>query len=155
LILIPAERDFLRLLAALLTSLAMLVWTLTSRPYRRTEDNILATACILLLILTYFGALLIKTFEDFSATDKDLARRVLGFSSTDSIVGVMLTFTVVMLLILAAAAVHTLRSEGRMAILLLKETRLPPKISLVAGQKWMLFVSHIWSTGQDQVRSRR
>ena len=42
-------------------------------------------------------------------------------------------------------------SEELMAILLLKETKLPPKLSLAAGQKWMLFVSHIWSTGQDQV----
>ena len=37
LILIPAKRDFLRLIAALLTSLAMLVWTLTLRPYRKAS----------------------------------------------------------------------------------------------------------------------
>ena len=154
LILIPAERDFLRLVAALLTSLAVLVWTLTSRPYRRTEDNILASTSILLLNLAYFGGLLVKTFEDVSASDTHLAQRVLGFSSTESIVGMMLAFTVVMLLVLAAAAVHTLRSEGRMAVLLLTEDRLPPKLSLAHGQRWMLFNSHIWSTGQDQASAR-
>ena len=197
LILLPAERVFLRLVAALLISLAVLVWTMTSRPYRnasgsqtfaaqpcdlelltlrfnhrveiariyapadwdrislvagRTEDNILATSSILLLNLAYTGGLLVKTFEDFSATDHHLAQRVLGFSSTDSIVSVMLAFTVMMLLVLTAAAVHTLRSEERMTILMLKETRQPPKLSLVRGQRWMLFNSHIWSTGQDQAR---
>lgn len=153
LILIPTEMDFLRLVAALLISLAVLVLTLTARPYRRTEDNILATTSILLLNLAYVGALLVKIFEDVSATDNDLAQRVFGFSSTNIIVAVMLAFTVAMFLVLTAAAVHTLSSEGRMAILLLKDTRLPPTLSLAAGQKWMLFISHIWSTGQDQVRS--
>ena len=125
----------------------------TSRPYRRTEDNILASTSVLMLILAYFGALLIKTFEDFSATDKELTQRVLGFSSTDSIVSMMLAFTVSMLILLAGSAVHSLHSEERMPILLLKETRLAPKLTHAAGQKWMLFISHIWDTGQDQVCS--
>jgi hypothetical protein len=152
LILIPAERDFLRLIAAWLTSLAMLVWTLSSRPYRRTEDNFLATMSTLLLNLAYMGAFLVKTFEDVSSADNVLARRVLGFSSTNSIVAVLLSFMVVMMLVLLTVSVHTLRSEERMPILLLKETHMTPKLSYAPGHKWMLFISHIWSTGQDQVR---
>lgn len=113
----------------------------------------LASTSILLLTLVYIGVLLVKTFEDFSATDYHLTQRVLGFSSTDSIVAVMLAFTVVMLFVLAATAVHTLRSEERMAILLSMENRLPPKLSLARGHRWMLFNSHVWSTGQDQARS--
>ena len=151
--LIPADKSFLRLVTALLTSLAALVWTLTSRPYRRTEDSVLSVVSVLLLTLVYAGAMLVKAFEDFSnaVTDPALVRRVLGFSSSDSIVTILLIFTVVMLIFILSAAVYRLRREERMVILLLKESRLPPKLTLAPGQRWMLFISHVWSTGQDQV----
>ena len=55
-ILIPAEHAFLRLVAAVATSLVALVWTLISRPYRRDEDGILAVVSALLLTLAYAGA---------------------------------------------------------------------------------------------------
>ena len=121
--------------------------------YRRPEDNAVATASALLLMLAYFGALTIKTFEDFTdaVTDPDLVARVLGYSSTDSIVNMLLAASLVMLLVIIASAIQSLRSQ-HLSMLLLKETRLPPQLSLAPGKRWMLFISHIWSTGQDQVR---
>ena len=155
LILIPAELSFLRLVAALLTSLAVLVWTLSARPYRRTEDSILAVVAVLLLTLGFTGALLVKTFEDFSeaVTNPELVQQVLGFSSPDGIVTILIVFTVVMIFLIAVAGVYSLRSEGRMGILLLKESRQRPMLSWHPGQVWMLFISHTWRTGQDQAAS--
>ena len=79
-------------------------------------------------------------------------QRVLGFSSPDSIVAILIMFTVVMIPVIAGAGLYSVRSEGRMGILLLEGSRLRPKLSLHKGQVWMLFISHTWSTAQDLVR---
>ena len=60
-LLISAEH-FVRLVVALLTTLSMLGMTLAARPYRRLENNMLATVTAFLLVLTYFCGILIKVF---------------------------------------------------------------------------------------------
>jgi hypothetical protein len=55
-LLVSADKSFLRLIVSFMTSLAVLVWTLIASPYRRGEDNLLAGASCLLLVLTYVCA---------------------------------------------------------------------------------------------------
>ena len=64
-------------------------------PFRRTEDNQLSITASLLLVLTYFGAVFVKAFEDFRdgaalLGDPELSSRVLGFNSADGIVALLL-----------------------------------------------------------------
>ena len=66
--------------------LGIVVWTQNAQPYRRIEDNTLSEAAYLLLLLIYSGGFLIKLFEDISETSPELARRVMGFDSSDGIV---------------------------------------------------------------------
>ena len=54
------------------------------------------------------------------------------------------------LLIIFSLTVQALRREEFMPSLRLQETHLLPELSLRSGHRWMLFVSHVWSTGQDQ-----
>lgn len=77
LILFPAERKFLALVTAFLTALVSLGATLTLRPYRYTENNVIAALSGFMLTITYVFAMTIKMFEDVSAADESLARYVL------------------------------------------------------------------------------
>ena len=55
-LLIPIDKTFLRLIIAILVSLASLVLLLCVSPYRRAEDNVLAAGCQLALINSFIGA---------------------------------------------------------------------------------------------------
>ena len=148
--LIPAEKSFVRTMVSLVFSLVALVVTLTACPYRRSEDNTLAVASMLMLVFTFLGAIVIKVFEEFSASDLELTRRVLGFGSVEGFVGMLIGCTVLMLIVVLGAALYSLRTEHSLRIWRLKDTKAPPVLSRESGHKWMLFLSHIWSTGQDQ-----
>ena len=59
--------------------------------------------------------------------------------------------SVVGALVLASAmAVHNVLTAASRPVIKLEATKAPPTLSLAAGQRWHLFLSHIWSTGQDQ-----
>jgi len=149
-LLVSADKSFLRLIVSFMTSLAVLVWTLIASPYRRGEDNLLAGASCLLLVLTYVCSIMIKGYEDFADADPALTQRVLGIGSSNGIVVLLIIFAFVLLTIMILSVLSRLRTESRVQILRLKESGAPPKLTLKAGQLWLLFISHIWSTGQDQ-----
>ena len=79
-LLVPAEKSFIRIILGLLVSEAFLVLTIVTKPYKRVEDNALAVAAQLLQVVLFIGCILMKTFEDTAAEDPQLAIRVLGFS---------------------------------------------------------------------------
>ena len=70
-----------------------------------------------------------------------------------AIPGIMLAYgkngTLGMLLFLLASLATVLWHEGSLATLRIASTRQPPELTLPAGGKYHLFLSHIWSTGQD------
>ena len=92
---LPSSKAFLRIIVALLASLAYLIATVAIRPYRRLEDNALAVASSTVLVILFMGCALIKAYEDFDEAttllgDSQLASRMLGFSSTSEIVALLL-----------------------------------------------------------------
>ena len=129
----------------MLFALAMLVSTMLFLPYRRTEDNILAVAAILLLLLTYFGGVLVKVFQDITIHDGDneFASEVLGIDSINGIVVMVLVFGFTLLIVIAVTIRKALREEHRVQTLRLKATGLAPSLVLAKGHRWMLFLSHV------------
>lgn len=126
----------------------MLEWTVISRPYCREENNALAVASTVLLLLTYSSSILIKVVhdvQDIATTlgDPGLASRVLGFASTTGIVAMLICFQSIVLISLILAGISGLRSEERMQLLRLKESGMLPKLTKQPGVKWMLFISHV------------
>ena len=77
------------------------------------------------------------------------ARNIYGFESVEFIFGSMLVFAAIMLAVLTASLVAITIREGRTITIRLKWTRKEPVLTLRAGQRYHLFNSHIWSTGQD------
>ena len=154
--LIPEERGFLRLVLGLLVSLGIFTFTVVKSPYKQLEDQLLAVSAQLMLVVIFAGGGYVKAFEDTRITaaalgDPDMAQRVYGFSSAEQVATVLLVFTGAMLvggvlmitsILLMAEKVRTIRLAG---------SERPPQLMLSAGQTHHLFLSHIWSTGQDAV----
>ena len=44
---------------------------------------------------------------------------------------------------------YNIVEQGRVATIRLRDTGKPPELTLRKGQRFHLFNSHIWSTGQD------
>ena len=72
---------------------------------------------------------------------------------------VLLIFAFSMLLLLVGTLANLLRQQGRIPTIRLTENHQEPELTLGecklfspgSGQKFHLFLSHIWGTGQDQV----
>ena len=100
LLLINAKQSFLRLVAALIFAIFFLVAILACSPYRTLADGFLAAGTQLLLICIFIGGILVRLQEEL-ATDIEvppgLAFSLLGFSSADEAVTMMIVCTVFML----------------------------------------------------------
>ena len=79
LLLVTAERSFLRIVVGLLVSLCFFSLTLLVRPYQRIEDNILAASTQFVLVALFIGSILIRVYEDTARHDAPLLGR--GFAS--------------------------------------------------------------------------
>jgi len=150
-LMIGENYELARVVAALLASIAFLVARFAVKPLKRPEDGALMTVIELSLILTYTCVLLIKTC-DFSA---DLCATY-GFGSTSN--GVYLFFIfggisslLVLVIIEAQAVVQLIAAERSVREMRVKGSGKPPELTLLEGQKFHLFLSHVWDTAQDAV----
>jgi len=73
-----------------------------------------------------------------------------GFDSTFVVSIVMFLTGSVMLLGPLVMLVQQLNSTGKVHVLRLATTKEQPQLVFSEGEKYHLFLSHIWSTGQDQ-----
>jgi len=153
--LIDAEKSFVRLVVANITCVIMLMWTSISLPYLRMHDNVLAIAASLLLQLTYVWSSYVKVFNalqqlDASEDDSSISSRVLGFESSNGLTVTLVFLGGSLLGISLILLTHRLQSQRWGHQLWLKDSGVAPDLSLSAGKRWMLFISHVWRTGQDQ-----
>jgi len=150
-LLVPAEKSFLRVVIGLLVSLASLMCTVAIRPYLRAEDNSLATATQLALVVLFIGCNWIKLFEDVgAATTLGVARSVFGFESTDALAGLLLLFIFAMLVLMLLAVYIAVRRDARVQTIRIRGSNAHPELTLGREEVYHTFNSHIWSTGQDQ-----
>ena len=154
--LVPEQKDFYRIVIAVLVSLAMLLLTLTLHPYRHSENQLLAVGSQFMLVVLFVGAGYIKAFEDtvdevtsLGTDGVAFASSIYGFSSTESIVLMLLLFVLIMLIMFVAILVHHCVKAGHVTTIRSRATAKEPLLTLSTGQKFHLFNSHIWSTGQD------
>ena len=121
-----------------------------ARRYARREDNILAASCQLTLVFCFIGGCFIRLFGAISelASPQDAAF-VIAFTSTTMIALPIAVVTLAMVVVMFVVMLVLIRKEGHLPILLLAETGVPPVLTVMEGQKWHLFLSHVWSTGQE------
>lgn len=148
-LLIPTEATFLRLVLALLVSVASFAVLLSTYPYKRQEDNLLAACCQLTLIFSFIS--LIRLHEGFSAyLPKSTVQAVMYFANTTVIATPLAAITFVMVRIMLTIMVAIISNEGRVESIRLVATGAEPHMDYHPGQRWHLFLSHAWATSQDQ-----
>ena len=144
-LLIPEKNAFLRLVVATLVCSCYAVVLAVVRPYKRVEDNVLAVATSLALLLLFLGTNWTTIFlgiEERSGTDD--ADAVLGFGSLNAIVDTMIGLVVFALVVFLIGAVVAARRVAKIPTVRLVSTKQPPELSIVRGLPWHLFHSHIW-----------
>jgi len=159
LLLIPDSVPFLRLIAALLVALMFMVLLMLTRPYKKQDVNLMAQGALFMLVCILVTSLCLQLYEGISgytyacsAEDGDaIANDLMGFSSDDQIVYIMIAFNATVLVCFFAITAWQAWKERGLPNIRLLQTKEIPELSLGRGQKWHLFLSHIWSSGQDQV----
>jgi len=155
-LLIDAERSFVRLIIGNIICLIMLVWTSISLPYVRMHDNALAIAAALLLQLTYIWSSLVKVLnvvDQHAAKEEEqsISPYVLfGLESSNALPLALFFFGGSLLGIFLILWTIRLQAQRWGHHLWLKDSGRTPELSLRTGKRWMLFISHVWRTGQDQ-----
>ena len=147
--LVPPSLHYVRLLAAVIVTVVYLVLFLLLKPFKRDDVNALAMGSQSLLTCVFIAAQTLRLFNELS--DVGLARKLLGFSRVDELVAMMILFNVAILFVFGTITVVQIASGRRVRILRLMTTNEAPDLSLSYGLKYHLFLSHIWSSGQDQV----
>ena len=145
-LLIPEERAFVRLVVATLICSCYAVALAVVRPYKRVEDNVLAVATSLVLLLLFLGANWSTIFLSIEERHPDTAEAaaVLGFGKLNVIVNSMIGLVAVVLVFFSIGAVVAARRVAKIPTIRLVSTKQPPELSIVMGLTWHLFNSHIW-----------
>ena len=107
LVVVPPPLELLRLLIALLISMAFLVLTLVLRPFNRADNNALSVCSQLATILMYHGAMLIK----LDAYYPGLVERS-GFKTIfDLTIGMLTVYGVMFALVVGVVAMQVIRTS--------------------------------------------
>jgi len=150
-LLVDAEYSFYRVALAQAIALVMLAMSMMLQPYRNQEDNLFLSASKGLLVIAYTCCSYIKVIDDVKeASDEEVASIVFGYTSPDPVIVILVITASLVAFILLCAVFHRAKVERGMQLLRLQDDSLP-ELMLLPGHRWMLFLSHVWSTGQDQV----
>jgi hypothetical protein len=158
--LVPENVAFIRLVISVAISITMLVLTLSLSPFTDIVDGTLAVTSHAMLAVIFVGAGYIKAYEDTASElesigEKSFASKIYGFTSTEQVAGALITFAVSLFLLLMGILVFLLINAGLIQHIRLRTTGRPPQLILEEGQNFHLFLSHIWSTGQDAVATMK
>jgi len=155
LLLIPSSHDAWRIFAGLLVAVGYLTLLQFVRPYKRSTINLLATAVQFSLVCVYLGGAFVKVFADSTtvAADDDGDDGDDEDSSTAKfrVVVVMVVFNFAVLALFVSLAAYQFATRDVLPSIRLVTSKQVPELKLRKGEKWHLFLSHIWSSGQDQM----
>ena len=144
-LLIPEKNAFLRLMVATLVCSCYVALVAATKPYKRVEDNVLAVATSLVLLLLFLGtnwSTIFLGIQERSGIDD--ANAVFGFRSLNVIVDSMIILVAVVLAFFLVGAIIAARRVANVQTIRLVSTKQPPELSIVMGLTWHLFNSHIW-----------
>jgi len=144
--------SIVQLLIAFLFSLIFTLLSSIADPFKDDGDDIFARACGFALTALFFFSLVLKVGVLTDAVDDVLSQQLRdAFGFDAAVVSVGMIGSIVFALVLAACmGAQQLVAAARLPVLKLVSTEHKPDLTLHAAHRWHLFLSHIWSTGQDQ-----
>ena len=154
-LLIPIENDAWRIFLGLLTTIGYLSLLQFVQPYKRKSFNTLAIAVQFSLVCVFLGGAFIKLFSGDgvdSATCDGAAASDTNDDSVYTIVCIMAAFNFFVLTLYAMLAAHQFSTSSVLPSVRLVATGQVPDLKLEASHhRYHLFLSHVWSSGQDQM----
>ena len=141
-----------QLIVAFVFSTIFMLLVSVAMPFRSDDDDYFAKACGFGLSTLFFFCIISKVGAFAEAVDGVLTEHLrdsFGFDAAVVAVG-MLASVLVALLLVAAMAAHQLIKAANLPLLRFVATRAAPDLALSRDHSYHLFLSHIWSTGQDQ-----
>ena len=142
LLVIPDHRQLLRIVIAMLLTTMSAILTLLTMPYRRLPHNYYSVASHVALQCLFLGGLLVKFRADVTqmllalGSDPSLADNVVGFSSSDNIVSLMIGFIIAALVAIVLVVARQLREEQNIPVILCVGAR--PTLELGEELNWHL-----------------
>jgi len=148
-LLIDPRFELLRLLTGLMVCALYLVALLLARPYKHRMVNVIAFGAQISLVGVYWCALLLKVY--FWAPSEDEAEDLTGFSSGYNIVGAMLFWNLVTFALTIVLTSYQAVTEESLPTIRRADTNQVPELVLADDFLYHIFLSHVWSSGQDQM----
>ncbi|KAL1502937.1 hypothetical protein AB1Y20_011008 [Prymnesium parvum] len=147
-----------RVLSGMLIAVLYLIALFAAKPYKRQDVGCIAygaqTAVVILLLLAMFVHYLTVLQEEVDhGHASELYVEVTGFNSVDDLAGTMVFALLLILTVICAGTLYqlVLHLGDKVVFMRLSTTSEPPELTLQPGKRYHLFLSHVWSTGQDQV----
>ena len=152
---IPIESDVWRIFIGLLTTIGYLSLIQFVQPYKRADINTLAIATQFSLVCVFLGGAFIKLLsgdgaESVTCDGTDDASCA-SSSTVFTIVVIMVVFNFSVLTMYVSLTVYQLSTSYVLPSIRLVATGQVPELKLEEGQRYHLFLSHVWSSGQDQM----
>ena len=113
------------------------------RPYKSPKMNTFAIASQFSLVCVFLGGAFIKLFSaEANENDKDNVLKI---------VCLMVAFNIFVLVMFLTLAGYQFSTDFMLSSVRLVATKQVPELRLSPGLQYHLFLSHIWSSGQDQM----
>ena len=131
--------------------LVYLLFTNVVAPLIHDDDDFFCTLCNFVLTASVFLCVVLKQATLAEALDTYMSEEMRETYWFDSalVSGLLTAIIAAAALVAIGFSVRQLAAAARKPIIRLQETGKVPELSFGEGQKWHLFLSHIWSTGQD------
>ena len=132
--------------------LVYLLFTSILNPFVGDDDDFFCTLCNFVLVAVLFLCVVLKQATLAEAVDTYLTPEMFELYYFDAgAVSVVLIGTILGAALVAVGySVRQLAAAVLVPIIRLKATNRRPELLLDGTHRWHLFLSHIWSTGQDQ-----
>jgi hypothetical protein len=126
--------------------------TAVASPFKSVVDDAIAKAFGMALLAVFFFALVIKVSVLTEAVEDFIPNKMrYNFEYDFVVVSAGMTVAVALAFIVTACvAIQQLLKAARTPVIKLRSTSTRPALTVDPDIIWHLFLSHIWSTGQDQ-----
>ena len=151
----------LRLFIGLLIALFGLTLQLILQPFRKRSDDAIACVVRLMLVLFFIMGIMIKLCDtdgvntvhsllDTQVEASAFCFTLVGVHTAEAVAWLIVTAGLLVVLVPLGLFVQKLAFSQSIPILRDARTMEPPVLLLGPGERYHLFLSHVWSTGQDQ-----
>ena len=157
------SNKLLRLFLGLLIALFGLTVQLAAQPFRKRTDDAIASVVRLMLVLFFVLGIMVKLCDtegpntvhnllDARIEASKFCFTLVGVATTEAVAWLIFCAGLLVVLVPLGMFAQKLAFSQSIPILRDAQTMEPPVLLLGPGKRYHLFLSHVWSTGQDQMR---